>query len=251
VARCKRWLPDFLSYPIQLIMARLPRLVIAHQPHHIIQRGNDRQSIFRDADDRLAFLGWLKEAAKQYQVAIHAYVLMDNHLHLLVTPSDGDGMSRMMQRVGRYYVPYFNHKYGRVGTLWQGRYKASVVEAERYFIACSRYIELNPVRAGMVADAGAYTWSSYAHHTGVRVDPLITDHPLYWALGNTPFERELAYKELVEQALAADEVDAMTQSVLKGWALGSEQFKARLEKQVSRRVRPAKRGRPPKRAQTA
>jgi putative transposase len=228
-------------------MARLPRLAIAHQAHHIIQRGNDRQPIFRDADDRLAFLGWLKEAARQYQVAIHAYVLMDNHIHLLATPADSDGMSRMMQRIGRFYVPYFNQKYGRVGTLWQGRYKASVVEAERYLIACSRYIELNPVRAGIVADVAVYPWSSYPHHVGVRVDPLVTDHPLYWALGNTPFERELAYKQLLEQVPDAGEVDAMTQSVLKGWALGSEQFKSRLEKQVSRRVQPAKRGRPPKR----
>lgn len=232
----------------QIIMARLSRLVIPHQPHHIIQRGNDRQVIFRDAEDHLAFLGWLKESASQYQVAIHAYVLMDNHVHLLVTPSDVDGMSRMMQRLGRFYVPYFNHKYGRSGTLWQGRYKASVVEAERYLMACSRYIELNPVRAGMVADAAAYPWSSCAHHVGMRVDPLVIDHPLYWALGNTPFERELAYKELLEQAPTAEELSAMMQSVLKGWALGSEQYQSGLEQQVSRRVRPAKRGRPPKRA---
>lgn len=229
-------------------MARLPRLVIPHQAHHIIQRGNDRQPVFRDSSDYLAFLGWLREAAKQFKVAIHAYVLMENHVHILATPSDEIGLGRMMQWVGRYYVPYFNQKYDRVGTLWQGRFKASVIDSERYFMICCRYIELNPVRAGMLSAAEEYPWSSYAHHVGVRADPLISDHPLYWALGNTPFQREAVYRERMQQALPAPELQALTAATLKGWLLGSEAFKADMRKLTERRVEPARRGRPRKAA---
>ncbi len=225
-------------------MARLPRLVIPHQPHHIIQRGNDRQAIFRDAGDYTIFLKWLRESAKQFKVAIHAYVLLSNHVHLLATPSDETGLARMMQWIGRYYVPYFNRKYERVGTLWQGRYKTTVIESERYFMTCSRYIELNPVRAGMVASPADYPWSSYAHHAGMQADPIITDHPLYWALGNTPFDREAAYKVLVEQALPAEEIAMINEATFKGRVLGSEKFQVALEKKTTRRVRPAKKGRP-------
>lgn len=225
-------------------MARLPRLVVPNQPHHIIQRGNDRQLIFRDADDYAIFLVRLREAAKQYKVAIHAYVLMSNHLHLLASPSDQEGLSRMMQWVGRHYVPYFNKKYGRTGTLWEGRFRATVLDSERYFMVCSRYIELNPVRAGIVADPSEYPWSSHGHHVGLKSDPVITDHPLYWALGNTPFEREAAYRGLCEQPLTGEDVRALSEATRKGWALGSEQFKFALEKNANRRVRPAKRGRP-------
>lgn len=227
-------------------MARLPRLVVPHQPHHVIQRGNDRQLIFRDEADYQAFLKWLREAAKQFHVAIHAYVLMPNHVHLLATPSDSIGLGRMMQWIGRYYVPYFNLKYERVGTLWQGRYKATVIDSERYFMSCSRYIELNPVRAGIVLLPEEYPWSSYTHHVGVKPDPLITDHALYWALANTPFGREAAYRSLVEQGLTSAEVVEISSATLKGWALGSDKFKARLEKEVNRRVQPGKRGRPTK-----
>lgn len=225
-------------------MARLPRLVVPNQPHHIIQRGNDRQLIFRDADDYAIFLARLREAARHYKVAIHAYVLMSNHLHLLASPSDQDGLSRMMQWIGRHYVPYFNKKYARTGTLWQGRYKATVLDSERYFMVCSRYIELNPVRAGIVSHPSEYAWSSHGHHVGLKSDPVITDHPLYWALGNTPFEREAAYRGLCEQALTEEDVGALSEATRKGWALGSDQFKLELEKKTNRRIRPAKRGRP-------
>ncbi|RJG02330.1 transposase [Noviherbaspirillum sedimenti] len=227
-------------------MARLPRLVVPHQPHHVIQRGNDRQAIFRDDEDYRAFLKWLREAARQFKVALHAYVLMPNHVHLLVSPADAAGLGKMMQWIGRYYVPYFNHKYQRVGTLWQGRYRTSVIDSERYFMTCSRYIECNPARAGLVVDPARYPWSSYMHHIGVVADPYITEHPLYWSLGNTPFEREAAYKALVEQALTSEEVQALQDAADTGWALGSAQFKAGLERQVQRRVQPGKRGRPRK-----
>lgn len=229
-------------------MARLPRLVIPQQPHHVIQRGNDRQCIFHDAEDYQVFLKWLREAGRQFKVALHAYVLMPNHFHLLVSPADASGLGKMMQWVGRYYVPYFNRKYQRSGTLWQGRFRATVIDSERYFMTCCRYIELNPVRAAMTEDAAAYPWSSYRHHAGIQPDPFITDHPLYWALGNTPFQREAAYKVLAEQALTADESKAIQDATYKAWALGSAQFLALLEKQTDRRVAPAQKGRPRKKA---
>lgn len=227
-------------------MARQSRLVIPFQAHQLVQRGNDGQLIFRDNEDYSLFLQWLREAARQQKVAIHAYVLMPDHFHLLVSPSGQDGLGRMMQWIGRHYVPYFNRKYERSGSLWQGRFRASVIDSERYFMTCCCYIELNPVRAGIVASPAEFLWSSYTHHIGARPDALITDHPLYWALGNTPFQREAAYRTLIEQGLTPEETKMLNQAMLKGWALGSEQFKDGLEKRLNRRVRPAKRGRPKK-----
>lgn len=225
-------------------MVRVSRIVVPNQPHHIIQRGNDRQPIFCDEEDCRVFLQWLREASRQFKVSIHAYVLMGNHLHLLATPVDNTGLARMMQWIGRYYVPYFNRKYSRAGTLWQGRFKTSIIDSEQYFLKCSRYIEMNPVRAGLVGHPSAYQWSSYAHHVGDRADPLISDHMLYWAMGNTPFEREAAYREFLAQAIPQEEIDGLSQSVLRGRTLGSEQFKIMLEKRTNRRMRPAQRGRP-------
>lgn len=227
-------------------MARLPRLIVPFQPHHILQRGHDQQSMFRDAADHLAFLAWLKEGAQRCKVAIHAYVLMPDHVHVLATPMNTDGPARMMQWVGRCYVPYFNQKYARSGALWQGRYKTTVLDAERYLLHCSHYIESNPVRNKLVASPSDYAWSSYLHHIGAQADPMITEHPLYWALGNTPFDREIAYQRLAEQGCDHAEVDVISEATRKGWVLGTEVFKANLERQISRRVSPAKRGRPTK-----
>lgn len=227
-------------------MARLPRLVVPHQPHHVIQTGIDSQQVFRDDTDYQAFLGWLREASRQFKVAIHAYVLLPGEVQLLVSPADADGLGRMMQWIGRQYVPYFNAKYRRTGTLWQGRYRATVIESAQYFLSCCRYIESEPVRSGLVADPEHYRWSSYVHHAGVQPDPVITDHALYWALGNTPFDREAVYKSLMEQGLSTSEVNLFRTAARKGWPLGSERFKAELEKQINRRVAPAKRGRPAK-----
>ncbi|MGV8892808.1 MAG: transposase [Burkholderiaceae bacterium] len=227
-------------------MARLPRLVIPQQPHHILQQGHNRQPIFCDSSDYLAFLGWLHDAARQYKVAIHAYVLMENHIHLLATPTEEAGLGRMMQWVGRHYVPYFNRKHDHIGTLWQGRFKTSVIEAPRYLLTCYRYLETNPVRSGLVAAAAQYPWSSYAHHVGARVDPLVTDHPLYWSLGNTPFEREAEYKALLEHALSPEQIALLNAALLKGWVLGDTAFQQSLAHQTQCRVAPAKRGRPRK-----
>lgn len=225
-------------------MARLPRLVVPGEPHHIIQSGIDGLTVFRDADDHQAFLRWLRDAARQFGLALHAYVLMPDHLHLLATPRDAEALGRVMQWVGRQYVPYFNARYGRSGTLWRSRYKATVVESRPYFMLCCKYIESKPVLDGLVSSPGDYPWSSFAHHAGVRPDPLITDHALFWALGNTPFDREAAYRALSEQLPGGAEIRMLDEATRKGWALGSAQFKAALAKQLSRRVEPAARGRP-------
>lgn len=225
-------------------MARLPRLVVPHQPHYIVQRGLNGQEVFLDAEDFSSFLGWLRTAARLYKVAVHAYTLLPAELHLLASPGDEDGLGGMMQWIGRHYVPYFNQKYGRAGALWQGRYKTAVIEAERYFVACSKYIEFAAVRSRLAEGAEHYQWSSYQHHAGIRQDGAVTDHALYWALGNTPFQREAAYIELAAQGLPGAEQRAIEAAALKGWPLGSDKWKADLERRMKRQVLPAKRGRP-------
>lgn len=227
-------------------MARLARLVVPHHAHYLLQQGHDQTLIFREAADYVAFLDWLRDAARQFKVAIHAYVLMPTQLQLLATPSDADGLSRMMQWVGRHYVPYFNRKYQRSGTLWQGRFKATVVDADHYLLMCCHCIELSPVRENLVAHPDDYLWSSYPHHAGTKSDPLISDHVLYWALGNTPFQREAAYKMQIEHGVPEKDVQALMEATTKGWAFGSESFKAGLEKLTRRRVQQVKRGRPPR-----
>lgn len=225
-------------------MARQPRLILPHQPHLIVQRGNDNQPIFRDDEDHERFLGWLKECARFYKVAVHAWVLLPSQVILLATPADADGLALMMQKVGRYYVPWFNAKHGRSGTLFQGRFKTAVVDARPYLLACSRYIELAPVQARLAAAPLDYRWSSYAHHAGVRPDLLVTDHALYWGLGNTPFQREAAYIALVEQGADADELALIDRALAKGAPVASHAFQADLERKTKRRILPAKRGRP-------
>jgi putative transposase len=225
-------------------MARLPRLSVPGYPHHVIQRGNNRQAIFQDQADRQQMLELLEAQARLFEVAIHAYVLMDNHFHLLLTPQTANGLSRMMQAVGRRYVRYFNDRHGRSGTLWEGRYKSTLVETERYLLACMCYIDLNPVRAGLTGQARDYAWSSHGHYAGLRSDRLISPHPLYWELGNTPFAREAAYARLVQEGLSAVQQQELTDSALKGWALGSPAFIAELQKKTDRRLSKAKAGRP-------
>ena len=225
-------------------MARQPRLILPNQPHLIIQRGNDNQLIFRDDDDHERFLGWLKECARFYKVAVHAYVLMPDHAVILATPADETGLALMMQKVGRYYVPWFNSRHGRTGTLFQGRFRTSLVDAAAYLLACTRYLELAPVQAGLASAPYEYRWSSYAHHAGIRPDPLITEHMLYWGLGNTPFQREAAYIEFVQQGYGSDEGALIATALGKGWPVGSHAFKAELEVKTKRQILPAKRGRP-------
>lgn len=226
-------------------MARLPRLTVPGYPHHIIQRGNNRQPIFSTAADDRFLLELLDENARKFGVAIHAYVLMGNHFHLLATPQSENALPQMMQAVGRRYVRYFNDAQGRSGTLWEGRYKSTLIQAERYLLACMVYMDLNPVRAGLAAQARDYPWSSHAHYIGLRTDKLVTPHPLYWALGNTPFAREAAYAELVQAGVGADKQDQLTRATLQGWALGEADFMSDLQKKTTRRLSKASAGRPP------
>lgn len=187
----------------------------------------------------------LADAAAQFQVAVHAYVLMENHFHLLLTPAVEDGVGKMMQAVGRRYVQWFNRRHQRTGTLWEGRYRSTVMQPERYLLSCMVYLDLNPVRAGLVAEAGAYAWSSHLHWMGLRRDRLLTPHALYWALGNTPFAREAAYADLVRAGLGETLVGAMTDAALNGWALGDASYLASLQQMTDRRVSRGKPGRPP------
>ena len=226
-------------------MARLPRLTVTGYPQHVILRGNNRQDIFRNTADYQRMLDLIEQHSREQGVEIHAYVLMTNHLHLLLTPQKDQALPKMMQAVGRSYVQTFNKVHGRTGTLWEGRYRSTLIQTERYLLACMAYIDLNPVRAHMVAQPDDYIWSSYSHYVGRRNDRLITPHALYWGLGNTPFAREAAYAEMVHAGIQADQQRALTDATLSGWALGDAQFIAGLKLQTPRRLSKDKAGRPP------
>jgi putative transposase len=232
------------QFMIPRIMARLPRLTVPGYPHHIIQRGNNRQPIFASAADYKALLTLLEEHSREAKVAVHAYVLMSNHFHLVATPETADGIPQMMQAVGRRYVRYFNQLQARTGTLWEGRYRSTLIQAERYLLACMVYLDLNPVRAGIAQGPADYPWSSHAHHVGITTDRLVTPHPLYWELGNTPFAREVAYAELVHAGIPAEQQAALTDSALRGWALGDRDYVAELQRRTARRVAKTHAGRP-------
>ena len=225
-------------------MARLNRLTLPGLPHHVIQRGNNRQAIFTSVADYQYLLALIDENAKKFEVDIHAYVLMSNHFHLLATPQTDTGLPQMMQAVGRRYVRYFNDTQARTGTLWEGRYKSTLIQTDRYLLACMAYIDLNPVRAGMLAEPRDYPWSSHAFYVGLRADKLVTPHALFWDLANTPFGREAAYADLVRAGISADQQAALTRSTLTGWALGGDDFVADLQKRTDRRVNKAQAGRP-------
>lgn len=227
-------------------MARLPRLVVPNHLHHIIARGNNGMPIAIDDADCHHFLSFLRDSAQRSGVAIHAYVLIPSRVQLMVTPSDAEGLGKLMQDIGRHYVPYFNARHGRSGNLWEGRFRATVLEAEAYFLACAQLIEYQPVAAGMVAEPSSYRWSSYAHHSGAQREVWLADHPAYWALGNTPFEREAAYHQLSQSALSHEMKAEIESATNKSWPLGSEEFLRRLSKLTSRRLEPARRGRPRK-----
>jgi len=225
-------------------MARLPRLTLAGYPHHVIQRGNNRQPIFAGVADYQHLLALLEENAKKFEVDIHAYVLMSNHFHLLATPQTENALPLLMQAVGRSYVRYFNDLQSRTGSLWEGRYRSTLIETDRYLLACMVYIDLNPVRAGVVAEAFDYPWSSHGFYVGGRSDKLITPHALFWGLANTPFGREAAYADLVRSGVSTEQQLALTKATLSGWALGNPDFVADLQKRTERRVSKVKAGRP-------
>lgn len=227
-------------------MARLARVSVPGYPYHVIQRGNNRQRIFASDTDRETMRDLLAENAVRFDVAIHAYVLMDNHFHLLLTPNSADSLPKMMQAVGRKYVRYFNDTHQRSGTLWEGRYKSALVQTERYLMACMVYLDLNPVRAGIVSRPQDFVWSSHAHYAGIRNDRLVTPHALVWELGNTPFDRESRYRDLVQSGVTDEQRVTLGQAVTNGWVVGDKRFVAQLQAQTVRRLSRAHPGRPPK-----
>lgn len=225
-------------------MARLPRLTLPGYVHHVMQRGNNRQAVFLSSADYQFFLTLLEEQAHQFGVALHAYVLMPDHFHLLATPTSDDGLPNMMQAIGRRYVRYFNDEQIRTGTLWEGRYRSTLMDAERYLLNCMVFMDLNPVRCGLVTRARDYGWSSYGHYAGFHSNKRITPHSLLWTLGNTPFDREAAYAELVQTGLRSDQQAVLIKSIRSGWALGDADFVCELQKKTMRRVLPGRPGRP-------
>lgn len=225
-------------------MARLPRLDLPGIPQHIVQRGNDHQPCFAEAGDYLRYRQELREAAAKHGCALHAYVLMTNHVHLLVTPEAAGGASRMMQAIGRRYVGAFNARYRRTGTLWEGRFKSALVDSETYLLTCYRYIELNPVRAGMVPRPGDYRWSSYGRNALGEQDAGITPHSHYLALGADPGARQLAYQVLVNEALDPSDADALRAHTRQNKAFGNDRFRAHIEALIGRSMAVRPRGRP-------
>ena len=223
-------------------MARLPRFVIPGQPQHVILRGNNRTEIFCAEADYLFYLEKLQLACDAHGCDIHAYVLMTNHVHLLVTPHEEQSLPKAMQMVGRYYVQYYNYCYQRTGTLWEGRYKATLIDSEAYLLTCMRYIELNPVRAGMVAHPSEYPWSSYHRNALGEPNELVTPHPEYRRLGKSDEERQAAYRQLFKSHIPEGVVTDIREATNKAWVLGDDRFKQRIQKQLERRVEPKSRG---------
>jgi len=211
-----------------------------------VQRSVNREPCFFAAEDYHCYLHWLKKSAADYRCAIHAYVLMSNHVHLLLTPETPEGPSRLMQSVGRRYVQYINRTYRRTGTLWEGRFKSSVVQTEHYFLLCSRYIELNPVRAGMVSDPGQYPWSSYRHNGLGQTDERLTPHAEYLALGRTDHDRQTLYRSLFRTELDEAALADIRLALSQGQPFGNNRFSEALCQAVGVRQTQARRGRPAK-----
>ena len=223
-------------------MARLPRFILPGQPQHVIQRGNNREPIFIADDDYHFYQDKLVAACNKHQCDVCAYVLMTNHVHLLITPHTEQGISKVMQMLGRYYVQYFNHTYQRTGTLWEGRYKATLIDSDHYLLACCRYIELNPVRAGMVEHPSEYPWSSYRGNALGKQNVMVTAHELYHELGRNPKEREKAYRCLFDSPMDDKTLKEIREATNKAWVLGDDRFKDKIERLLNRRARSKPKG---------
>ena len=225
-------------------MPRKPRFNLPGVPQHIVQRGNNREPCFLGEGDYRRYLDDLGEVAEKFSCRLHAYVLMTNHVHLLITPESEHGIGQMMQALGRRYVYFINRTYRRTGTLWEGRYKASLVDSEAYLLTCMRYIELNPVRANMVGHPAEYGWSSYAANAQGKADPLITPHAVYSGLGRSDDERRWAYRELFRYHLGHEELHSIRDALNHELVLGRSHFKDRIEALTRRQARPGLPGRP-------
>ena len=225
-------------------MPRPNRICVPGFPHHVIQRGNNRNVTFYRSDDFQEYLRILDEAAKEHGSIVHAYVLMTNHVHLLISPSMSNGLSLTMQTLGRRFVSYVNKLYRRTGTLWEGRFRSSVVSSDSYCLACYRYIDLNPVRAGMVVNPAEYRWSSCRHNALGEPNPLLIPHTSYLELGVTDHARAVQYRSLLTDVLAKLTIDEIRYAVGKGLPFGSGRFKADVENHLGRRLGSGKVGRP-------
>ena len=229
-------------------MARAPRLSLAGELHYVLLRGHNHQSVFVDDLDREAFLGMLRDAAVQYGVAIHAYALLNSEVHMLLTPAAPKSLSRLMQSLGRRYVAAFNRRHRRAGTLWAGRFRAGLIDGAALGADALVHVESLPVRMGLAASAGEWPWSSAAHHLGRRRDSLVTEHPGYWAIGNTPFERELAHAQRLRDGLPAALAESFNAAAVRARTLGSNLFSSRIAAESGLSLQPKPRGRPAGRA---
>ncbi len=225
-------------------MPRHARLRAAGIPFHVIQRGHNRGACFFSQADRGYYLDELRQQASRLGVAVHAYVLMTNHIHLLMTAGDVDGVPQLMKLIGQRYVRYFNRRRQRTGTLWEGRYRSCLVDTDGYLLTCHRYIELNPVRAGLVGHPAEYPWSSYRGNALGERDPLLSRHPIMESLGRDPEERHAGYRDLFRHDLAQQVVEQIRASTNGGFALGTERFQKELADRLQRRVVPLKHGGP-------
>ncbi|MFZ4552918.1 MAG: transposase [Aquabacterium sp.] len=227
-------------------MARLPRLGLAAWPHLVVQRVHDGQQLARDDTDRQALITAMREAARLHGVTVHAYGVGAEHFVLLLTPGAEDAISLFMQAIGRRYVAAYNARHARQGGLWASRYRATVLDPARFLLDAMVFVETDGLRSGRVQRVEDDLWSSARHHLGLCTDALIGDHALFWALGNTPFERDLAWRRRLEEGISAKLCEDMAQAVHKGWALMAPEVAHGLEASAGRRLTPRPRGRPRK-----
>jgi putative transposase len=226
-------------------MARQARTIIPGQAMHVMVRGNNREILFFNDADRRIYLDWLREAAKQFGSAVHAFALMPNHVHLLMTPQNADSLAKTMQSLGRRYAQYFNQQHHRSGTIWEGRYRSSLIDPD-YFLRCQRYIELNPVRAGFESSPQDSTWTSFASHIGGNAEPWLVDHQHFWKLGNTPFERQMTWAGFVKEGAPHWEDRQITEALVRSKPWVSDIYAKKLFKDNPDHALIRHRGRPKK-----
>jgi putative transposase len=227
-------------------MPRKPRFFLPGIPCHVVQRGNNRSACFYCDEDFAFYMSIVDEALQKYQVQLHAYVLMTNHVHLLMTPASPEGIGKVMQSIGRIYVRTLNTRYSRTGTLWEGRYKASLIESDAYLLCCQRYIELNPVRAKSVTHPGDYPWSSYQQYGNGRKIRCLSPHPLFLALAKTPHKRQQKYRELILQGLRETELHSIRRCLQHNYPLGNQGFLTEVESALEQKIGNVAQGRPAK-----
>jgi putative transposase len=231
-------------------VARLARLTLPGELHFVVQRGHNGQRIFSGADDRQFMWDLLLDGASRFDVAIHGYVLLEGYFQLLATPATEKGLPLLLQAVGRRYVQYFNHRNQRTGTLWDGRYRSTLIQPDQYLFAALSHMDLAPVRSGVVSQPGEYAWSSHGHFVGLRVDKLVTAHLLIWGLGNTPFAREAAYARRIDEEAGLN-ASRLLDATHKGWALGDRAYMDDIQSRTGRRISRTNPGRPSKSSRSA